>query len=112
MSYKSTKILLLGKKTQEGKTLQEFMPEQFPAEVPSEYIFSIKVVTAEDKTIELDPDELITPLDLQDLASFYKRFRLKEHVNTIEIYLDLQSLQDKMLLESSTFIENIFPKDE
>ena len=112
MSYKSTKILLLGKKTQEGKTLQEFMPEQFPVEVPSEYIFSIKVKTAEDKTRELDPDELITPLDLQDLASFYKRFRLKEHVNTIEIYLDLQSLQDKMLLESSTFIENIFPKDE
>ena len=112
MSKKSTHIMLLGKKTKDGKTLQEFMPEKFPVEVPVEHIFSIKVVTGEDKKIELDPDELITPLDLQDLASFYKLFKIKEHVKQIEVYLDLQSIQDKMLLESSQFIENIFPKDE
>ena len=69
MSYKSTKILLLGKKTQEGKTLQEFMPEQFPAEVPSEYIFSIKVVTAEDKTIELSSDVKVLPSALTEDAT-------------------------------------------
>ena len=112
MSFNSTRIMLLGKKTQDGKTLQEFMPEQFPVEVPIEHIFSIKVITVEDKKIELDPDELVTPLDLQDLASFYKTFRIKEHVNTIEICIDLQSLEDKMLLESLNIIDNIFPKDE
>ena len=111
MSNKSTRILLLGKKTQEGKTLQEFMPEQFPVEGPAEYIFSIKIITGKDKKIELDPDKLITPLDLQDLSSFYRQFKLKEHIDTIEVYLDLQLIQEKMLKVSSKFIENIFPKD-
>ena len=98
MSFKSTRIMLLGKKTQDGKTLQEFMPEQFPVEVPIEHIFSIKVITVEDKKIELDPDELVTPLDLQDLASFYKTFRIKEHVNTIEICIDLLLVPLRLLL--------------
>ncbi len=104
--------MLLGKKTKEGKTLQEFMSEQFPVEVPLEYIFSLKVTTGKDEIIELDPDELLTPIDLQDLSSFYKNYNLKEHINKVEIILDLQSVEDKLLVETSSFIDKIFPKDE
>ena len=112
MSYKSTRIMLLGKKTKDGKTLQEFMSETFPVEVPVEYIFSIKVTTGKEEVLELDPEELITPIDLQDLSSFYKNYRLSEHINIVEIILDLQAVEDKMLVETSSFIDKIFPKDE
>ena len=65
-----------------------------------------------DEIIELDPAELLTPIDLQDLSSFYRNYNLKEHINKVEIILDLQSVEDKLLLETSSFIDKIFPKDE
>ena len=44
MSIKSTKVVLLGRKTEGGETLTNLVGSIFPTEVPVEFIYSVNLI--------------------------------------------------------------------
>jgi hypothetical protein len=110
VARKSTRILLLGKKTEDGKTLQEYITESLPQEVPLEYIHKVSC-ELDDITIEITPDQLSQPIDLNDLTAIYNVLGKNEFIKTLEIIIDLQKVQDKLQEESSTFLNKTFPEN-
>tara|TARA_B100002019_G_C20721155_1_gene334846 strand:+ start:106 stop:441 length:336 start_codon:yes stop_codon:yes gene_type:complete len=110
VAKKSTRILLLGRKTEDGKTLQEYMTESLPQEVPLEYIHKVNC-ELDDMTIELTPKELSQPIDLNDLTAIYNVLGKNEFIKTLEIIIDLQKVQDKLRKESTDFLNKNFPEN-
>lgn len=111
MSFKSTRIVLLGK--QDGSnndSLNEILGSVFPAEVPKEFIYKINMYTEEGNCYELSPKKLSSNLVLDNPIELVNLIGKSHTYDVIEIVIDMSKVKKKLTAEShellAKFLDN------
>ena len=112
MTRKSTKIVLMGKRTDEGENLQSLIKDLFPKSLPGDFIYSISFCYDDNYVHEVPRSEipetisLDNPLDIIDNVDY----NYEPHLEIIEIILDLNNVKGFLNKGSDDILSKIFPE--
>tara|TARA_Y100001937_G_C7117050_1_gene330655 strand:- start:2 stop:334 length:333 start_codon:yes stop_codon:yes gene_type:complete len=105
MSFKSTRVVLLGRKTDEGESLSNLLGSIFPTEVPIEFIYKINLIFDSGETTEVLPEKLENPIYLDDPGFLLQELNINKPLDTLEVVIDLPSIKEKLSQATSTILD-------
>ena len=109
VSNKGTKIVLLGKRTEQGESLEMILTEVFPNSIPKEFIYNFSITMEDDEMIEIPNDMLPDIIEIQRPVDILKSINIKNaKVSVIECVLDLEKLKEFVTAGSDSILNNIF----
>ena len=109
VSNKGTKIVLLGKRTEQGESLVMILTEVFPNNRPKEFIYNFSIIMEDDEMIEIPNDMLPDIIEIQRPVDILKSINIKNaKVSVIECVLDLEKLKEFVTAGSDSILNNIF----
>jgi len=112
MTRKSTKIVLMGKRTDEGENLQNLIKDLFPKSLPSDFIYSISFCYDDDFVFEIPKSDLPQTISLDNPLEIIHDvdYNYDGHLEIIEIILDLNNVKGFLNKGSNDILSKIFPK--
>ena len=95
MTRKSTKIVLMGKRTDEGENLQSLIKDLFPKSLPCDFIYSISFCYDDNFVFEIPKSDIPDTISLDDPLDLIKDvdYSYDGHLEIIEIILDLNNVK-------------------
>ena len=99
---KSTKIVLLVKRTKEGENLNHLIKGLLPQFLPNEFIHEMSFTYNDDHIYQIDKDKYPSKINLnqpQELVN-YINYKYPSNLDIIEIILDIEHI--KGFLEETT----------
>jgi|TARA_B100000073_G_scaffold78530_2_gene59520 hypothetical protein len=112
MTRKSTKIVLMGKRTDEGENLQNLIKDLFPKSLPCDFIYSITFCYDDNFEFELPKSDIPETISLDDPLDLIKDvdYNYDGHLEIIEIILDLNNVKGFLSKGSDDILSKIFPE--
>ncbi len=105
MSFKSTRVVLLGRKTDEGESLSNLLGSIFPTEVPIEFIYKLNLIFENGESTEVLPDKLLNPVYLDEPGILLAELSINKPLDTLEVVIDLNSIKEKLSIASSNILD-------
>ena len=112
MTRKSTKIVLMGKRTDEGENLRSLIKDLFPKSLPCDFIYSISFCYADNFVFEIPKSDIPKTISLNDPLDIIKDvdYSYDGHLEIIEIILDLNNVKGFLNKGSDDILSKIFPE--
>lgn len=107
MSYKSTRVVLLGRRSEDGESLTELLGSIFPTELPIEFIHQVNLIFENGQITEVPPSKLKKSIKLEEPSLLLKELGIKNSLETMEIVIDLSTIQHKITEESTLILKKI-----
>ena len=113
MANKGTKIVLLGKRTEQGESLEMILTEVFPNSIPKEFVYNFSITLAEEgEVIEIPKKMLPEFIEIQHPVDILKSINIKHaKVEIIEVILDLEKIKAFVSEGADDILSNIFDKN-
>jgi hypothetical protein len=112
VSNKGTKIVLLGKRTEAGESLEMILTEVFPNNIPKEFIHNFSITIDDGEVIDIPNEMLPEFIEIQHPVEILKSINIKyAKVDIIECVLDLERIKSFVTEETSAILKNIFTED-
>lgn len=112
MSNKGTKIVLLGKRTEDGESLEMILTEVFPNSIPKDFVHNFSITIDDGEVIDIPNEMLPDYIEVQHPVDILKSINIKNaKVDVIEVVLDLESIKTYVTTEADTILSNIFPDE-
>ena len=111
---KSTKIVLLGKRTKEGENLNHLIKGLLPQFLPNDFIHEMSFTYNDDHIYQIDKDKYPSKIDLnkpQELVNFIN-YRYPSDLDIIEIILDLEHIKEFLEDTTSELVKNVFNEEK
>tara|TARA_B100001057_G_scaffold468264_1_gene527276 strand:+ start:24897 stop:25238 length:342 start_codon:yes stop_codon:yes gene_type:complete len=111
MTRKSTKIVLMGKRTDKGENLQHLIRDLFPKSLPGNFIYSISFCYDDDFVFEIPKSDIPETISLDDPLDIISDvdYNYEGHLEIIEIILDLNNVKGFLDKSSDDILSKIFP---
>ena len=108
MSNKGTKIVLLGKRTEDGESLDMILTEVFPNSIPKDFVHNFSITIDDGEVIDIPNEMLPDYIEVQHPVDILKSINIKNaKVDVIEVVLDLESIKTYVTTEADTILNNI-----
>jgi len=113
MENKSTRIVLLGKKTKKGETLQDMFTEVLPNSIPKKFCHSVTAVYGDNSEYKIPFNKLSEKLPVKSDEHFFENLDLadKDEIVALEIILDLDNLKEFLDSRSEQIFNTISLKN-
>ena len=109
MSNKGTKIVLLGKRSTTGESLQMILTEVFPNSIPKEFVYAFSVTLEEGEVIDIPNEMLPDHIEIQNPVDILKHINIKNaNIDIIECILDLEKLSEFVTDHADNILSKIF----
>jgi len=108
MTEKSTRIVLLAKRTEGGDALREILLDVFPKEIPVDFLYMVNLVYEDDKIFEVPLKVFKKTLKLGSVQKIIEIAEFKKEVDCVEIVLDLAKVKKFMTKTSDSLFANVF----
>jgi len=108
MSKKSTKIVLLAKRTKGGDSLREILLDVFPKEIPIDFIYMINLVYENNQLYEVPLDLFKKSIKMDSIQTIVEAAEFKKEVDSVEIVLDLAKIKKFMNKNTKSLFANVF----
>jgi len=106
---KGTKIVLLGKRTTNGESLQMILTEVFPNSIPKEFIHAFSITLEDGEMINIPNEMLPAHIEIQKPVDILEKINIKNaNVEIIECVLDLEKLKVFVTEHTDTILSKIF----
>ena len=110
MPDKSTKIVLLGKRTKEGENLNHLIKGILPQSLPNSFIYEMSFTYNDDHIYQIDKEDYPDTINLNDPQELVNHIHYKypESLDVIEIILNLDCIKSFLTDKSSEILNKIF----
>jgi len=107
---KSTKIVLLGKRTKEGENLNHLIKGLLPQSLPNDFIHEMSFTYNDDHIYQIDKEDFPDTVNLNNPEELVNHIHYKypESLNVIEIILNLDFIKSFLIDKSSKILDKIF----
>tara|TARA_B100002019_G_C21211594_1_gene569743 strand:- start:1001 stop:1342 length:342 start_codon:yes stop_codon:yes gene_type:complete len=107
---KSTKIVLLGKRTKEGENLNHLIKGILPQFLPNDFIHEMSFTFNDDHIYEIEREKYPATINLNDPQELVDHIHYKypESLDVIEIILNLDNIKGFLEGKSSEILGKIF----
>lgn len=112
MSIKSTKVVLLGRKTEGGETLTNLVGSIFPTEVPVEFIYSVNLIFDKGPTVEIPGEEIDYPIELAEPNALLDYMDIQKNLKVLEIIIDLDAVSNKLNTTTTSILDKFIDNSD